>query len=448
MIICSMQKHFKQFLGKQNFAAGQYTPSKYNFCLEEDGDMLVFNSFSGVIAVLSAEQWKMLHQKKCELCGDASDEILELVNYRLLVSSEIDETHDYLELYQVVRNFTFDTSITSYTILTTTGCNARCFYCFEQGFKPDTMRMSTAEALADYLIRNSNGKMIRIHWFGGEPLCNTNAIDIICSQLNNAGISFQSTMTSNGYAFTKTIIEKAVMLWNLKAVQITLDGLHDEHNRRKNFVTASPDPFEHTIANIHDLVDTGISVSLRLNFDSGNIKDIPALIEYLSNEFKDCKRISAYPTVLFEDCNTWNPDRDSNEQLSLILQQQEFSKEIRSKFVLSEKNVCRGFSTSHCGANNPSHRTVNPNGSFIYCHNFSDSSIFGSIYDGITDKESFDKWTNNDRLREKCADCVWLPECTAFDMCPVKKTYCQAEYENYVRAKVSRIYKQWKEKNK
>lgn len=36
-------------------------------------------------------------------------------------------------------------AITNYTILTTTGCNARCFYCYEKGTKPVTMTAETAD---------------------------------------------------------------------------------------------------------------------------------------------------------------------------------------------------------------------------------------------------------------------------------------------------------------
>lgn len=444
MIICSMEKQFQRFIGKKEFTEGEYVPSKFNYYFDIDGESLVYNSFSGVFALLSSDQLNNLHLEKCMLTNAVSDDISELVHYRLLVSSDIDETIDYLNLYRTVKGFIYNPAITSYTVLTTTGCNARCFYCFEQDFKAVTMKTITAEVLSDFMIQNSQGKPISIHWFGGEPLCNTNAIDTICSQLDKAGIVFSSTMTSNGYAFTKKIIENAASHWRLKSVQITLDGLREEHNRRKNYFASKPDPFNQTIMNIHDLLDAKIRVSLRLNFDSGNSNEMSLLIDYLSNEFSGCKGLSAYSIPLFEDCNAWNPDRDNEEQLNLIRRQQDLNDEIRSKFLLSEKNVCRGFSISHCGANNPAHRTVNPDGTFSFCHNYSDTYVYGSIFDGIKDKVAFEKWTNNDRLREMCKNCIWLPECTAFDMCPVKKTYCKIEYENQVRVKLSRIYRQWK----
>lgn len=445
MIIMPMQRDFNKFLGEQKIESGELVPSRYNYLFTaDDGAVLAYNTFSGAVAVLSNEQHRLLCSKNVAVDSKATPELEELIKYRFLVHPSVNEVEAYCELYSAVKDFTYNPPITSYTVLTTTGCNARCFYCFEQGFKPSSMKRETAEALADYMITNSKGHKINIHWFGGEPLCNTAAMNTISARLSEKGAQFISTMTSNGYAFSDENIDTAVSLWNLKSVQVTLDGLHDEHNRRKNFITESPDPFHQTIENIHKLIHAGIAVSIRLNFDSENVADIPKLIDFLAEEFKGCKGVAAYPAALFEDCNTWNPARDNDENQKLIQVQSELSEYIRQKFVLSEKSVCRGFSTAHCGANSPMHRTINPNGTFAFCHNFSDSSVFGSIFEGITDSETYKKWTDNDRLREKCSECIWLPECTAFDMCPVKKSFCQINYENLVRSKLLRIYKKRK----
>lgn len=448
MIIKTMQSDYERFLGKHVISHGKYTPSKYNYYVSVgDNVLLCYNTFSGVVAVLSDLQYECLSQTTCDIMQGSPIELLELAANRLIVPVTIDETHDYFELYETVKGFIVNPPITSYTVLTTTGCNAQCFYCFEHGFKADTMRTRTAETVANYMITNCHNKPIHIHWFGGEPLCNTNAMDVISKHLDSSSIRFSSTMTSNGYAFTERLIERAVNFWNLKSIQITLDGLRDEHNRRKNFVATDLDPFEKTIKNIHALICAGISVSLRLNFDKENLDDIYKLIDYLASEFTGYKNISAYPVALFEECNTWSPNRNLSEQLFLNNEQRNISNYIYKHFRLSEKNVCRGFSVSHCGANNPAHRTINPNGSFSFCHNFSDSVVYGSIYEGIVDTVNYQKWMNNGRLREKCLNCIWLPECTTFDMCPVRKTFCQIDYEEYVRMKLIRLYKNWKSKH-
>ena len=61
-----------------------------------------------------------------------------------------------------------------FTILTTTTCNARCFYCYELKSKGKTpMSIETAEKVAKYIItRCPKGTEVSLDWFGGEPLFN------------------------------------------------------------------------------------------------------------------------------------------------------------------------------------------------------------------------------------------------------------------------------------
>lgn len=48
--------------------------------------------------------------------------------------------------------------VTSYTIFTTTDCNARCFYCYEKGIRRFTMTEATAADVAAYIIRSCGEK--------------------------------------------------------------------------------------------------------------------------------------------------------------------------------------------------------------------------------------------------------------------------------------------------
>jgi sulfatase maturation enzyme AslB (radical SAM superfamily) len=55
----------------------------------------------------------------------------------------------YWELHHLLRQIEYSTdTINRYNILTTTGCNARCFYCFEEGVEIKTMSSRTAEQVA------------------------------------------------------------------------------------------------------------------------------------------------------------------------------------------------------------------------------------------------------------------------------------------------------------
>ncbi len=108
----------------------------------------------------------------------------ELIDRWFLVPQE----HDDQKLCRQIRQMAAllkpaAKAITSYTILTTTGCNARCFYCYEKGTKPVTMTAETADKVVRYIVKHRGDEKVKISWFGGEPLVNAKVIDQICTEL-------------------------------------------------------------------------------------------------------------------------------------------------------------------------------------------------------------------------------------------------------------------------
>ena len=151
--------------------------------------------------------------------------------------------------------------ITSYTIFTTTDCNARCFYCYEMGRSRIPMSAETAHKAAAYIAAHCGGEKVHLHWFGGEPLFNKQVIDIICTDLAEKGIVYESMIISNGYLFDGATVEQAVSHWKLKSVQITLDGTEEIYNRSKAFIYKDgKSPYQVVLANIQRLLDAGVSV--------------------------------------------------------------------------------------------------------------------------------------------------------------------------------------------
>ena len=103
--------------------------------------------------------------------------------------------------------------IRKYTVVTTTGCNARCAYCFEKGTKRVHMTAETAEKVARYIISHQGEyKKVQIDWFGGEPLVNSKVMDLICTRLSEQQVDYFSYITTNGYLFSEKMVEKAVQL--------------------------------------------------------------------------------------------------------------------------------------------------------------------------------------------------------------------------------------------
>lgn len=190
-----------------------------------------------------------------------------------------------------------DHGITAITIAPTMDCNARCYYCFEHGAKKGTMNIETADEVAVFLIKHCTEKELYISWFGGEPLIATDIIDRINTHLLNAGINVESTITTNGILIDKSIIDK-LKDWNVSRVQITLDGLHDEYNRIKNYSLDILDPFARIMQNIEWLILSGISIHLRVNYKSTDYKNVQETMQYLNDRFGHYEHLYLYGAPL------------------------------------------------------------------------------------------------------------------------------------------------------
>jgi sulfatase maturation enzyme AslB (radical SAM superfamily) len=130
------------------------------------------------------------------------------------------EEKNLVELVRWVRRNTCKEPdyITCYTILTTTDCNARCFYCYEKGIRRLPMSRETADKTVAFIKEHCGEKSVNISWFGGEPLFNSEVIDIIIGYLKENNIKYISTMVTNGYLFDEKLIFKAKNFWNLTNV--------------------------------------------------------------------------------------------------------------------------------------------------------------------------------------------------------------------------------------
>ncbi|MBQ4155821.1 MAG: hypothetical protein IJD90_03340, partial [Clostridia bacterium] len=157
-------------VGKRRYNINtNYRPLNYLISTEIKDGMLILNNLTKAIILLENEEINAF--KKLDFTGfEALRE--ELIALLFLVEENFNEKQTADSLRNISKNFTTKNEITTFTILPTTSCNARCFYCFEAGAKYITMDEKTAKAVAEYIIKKSGGKPVTIHWFGGEPTCN------------------------------------------------------------------------------------------------------------------------------------------------------------------------------------------------------------------------------------------------------------------------------------
>ena len=348
----------------------------------------------------------------------------ELIDNWFLVPEE----HDDRKLCEQIRKTAQlfqppQKSITGYTILTTTGCNARCFYCYEKGTKPVTMTAETASKVVRYILAHRGEEIVKLSWFGGEPLYNVQVIDQICKELKEHEVPFKSSMVTNGYLFDAEMVQRAKDLWNLKNVQITLDGTEQTYNRIKRYIYGEVNAFERVLGNIQLLTDEGIRVLIRLNVDKHNIAEMSELVSLLHKRFGVNKRLIIYSRELYckrtpEDAAALYDQRMELEQLIDVLGyrgRQELQKEIK---------------LSLCMADNDQNVVIIPDGHLGKCEHYIDREFFGHIDSEEKDKEVLRRFKERPADIEACATCPYYPQCFSLKVC--EKRNCTIELQKEV----------------
>ncbi|WP_368332067.1 radical SAM/SPASM domain-containing protein [Phocaeicola vulgatus] len=416
-----------------NSDAKKYKWSDFNVIRIESSETLVYNTFSKSLVLLS---WDIRHRQIEDL---RSDEVQILYSCNIIVNIDLDEQVKYWEIHHLLRQIEYSThAINRYNILTTTGCNARCFYCFEDGVDIKTMSSRTAEQVATYIYNNSlNTEMVELRWFGGEPLVNYKAIDIICSNLQKMGQPFYSTISSNGTLIGLPHIYNSLKKWNFKKVRLSFDGLKEEHNRRKNYPSI-PDAYTVTLENVDKLIAIGVETSIRLTFDENNLNDIFKVAEMLIKRYKDNKLVKVYSRCIFEKLTTIAANNNL-AQVKKLVEFKEFIDSLLFKNGLYDETKWQpiGYQPSFCAANNPNAVVIDPMGRLTSCETITPNTQFwGDITNGVTDDNEKNRWIEITPIKEKCKTCHFLPSCTTFSLCPNDYYDCieraNNSYQNYL----------------
>lgn len=218
---------------------------------------------------------------------DAYIEVLLKRGYLTYLTRE-----EELERFKVIADYLHTrTSVPTYVLMPTYDCNLRCFYCFQD-------HMRTDPSFAHLLQRMSHGMIDRIFdtmpqiealhgispdsefsrpitLFGGEPLLRSNR-DIIEHILDRAhqGGTQQLSVISN--ATDLDAYKDLLGPDNLASVQITLDGVPEEHDRRRIYADGHGS-FDAIARNITMALEQDANIQVRLNIDRNNVSQLPRL---------------------------------------------------------------------------------------------------------------------------------------------------------------------------
>ena len=404
-----------------------YRWMKFLLRVKVDEGLLIHNVVTGHLVFMTNEEIESLMTSS----EGISELKRELIANHFLVPEDFNEYRSVNQLRRIYKRQETGDAINHYVILPTTFCNAHCFYCYESDYPRVHMTEETGQKVIDYITEHRGSKDVTIQWFGGEPLVGIQRIDQISQGLKERGIPFTSSMISNGYLFDEEIVERSVSLWNLKRIQITIDGTEDVYNRVKSYSGICENPFYRVLRNIDLLINKGIYVNIRLNVDFYNKDDIRVLIDDLGKRYSGKKYISIYPNMLFNG-QGYEPVHHSSEEIMDLVRIVNDDTEQLKKFGLGfDRNKIPWLQASQCMADNPHTVEIQPDGSFCRCEHETIGDGYGSFDEGIVNPKKIQEWEETIERSEYCPECEIYPTCYMLKRCMNAEVPCIEEFRKY-----------------
>ena len=422
-------------------------PSIFTIAFKIGKRPIILNTLTG--QCIESKYYDWFETKEERVFDENDTEMCALVKRDYLVRKNLDETTRYINLIKTIRTIENQKKgYTSYTILPTTACNARCTYCFEEGIQYETMSDETIEQTIRYInATREKDASIRFRWFGGEPLLAIKAIDRISSAMKEADVSYSAEMVTNGSLMTEEMAQKAKDEWHLTFVQITLDGREEEYCRRKRYVSFKGSPYRAALDGIHALSNQKIPVSIRLNIDEDNIEEMMALTEELEKEFCDDSFVSAYCQCIYATQDNKDKNNDAffekieilndcliefnqnikNNTTNIVENNEDEHEEVHDTSNKKHYDLKSRTKRYYCMVDNPlAGGVILPNGDLCLCEHVNEVPVVGNIFEEKSIlREPFVE--RGREKKEKCKSCAMLPYCSDFSGCPTLRRDCYKE---------------------
>lgn len=401
--------------------------SIFNISQPIEKGVLLYNTFTTSLVELSDEMYKKIF--------DEDDFSLPEVSALYSMGFLVEDVCDEVKNMENIRNDVLKNSsekIANIIIAPTLECNAHCFYCFENGYRKGSMSQETADALVEFLEQRWNGEKLGITWFGGEPLLASEIIDYISKKLTEKNIVYGCKITTNGSLFNKEIARKAIDLWNVEKVQITVDAVGEEYNYIKKYDEQYEDAFALVMRNIENAISMGISLKIRINFDPNKQNKALKTMNYLLKRFDNSSKLKIYFAPIDADdeivkniSNNFD-EYDEHPYISLIKFGRKYH--LYRGFPDMEDDNSEGHeydtygllrrlkiypSPINCYATCPNVFSIAPNGDIYKCHRALGRKEYasGNIKTGIKENEAYNFFCNTKLTYDECNTCSILPIC-------------------------------------
>lgn len=377
---------------------------------------IVFCTASTTLVTLTDTEYDLL------LKGDFNS-LKEETYQRLIQTKILVESHDKeLQTYYQERAKRLDKLSNTVAILTTTSCNASCFYCFEKGINNHlSLSGRDIDATIKFINEYYINKDLNVYWFGGEPLLNFEAIEQVTKGLLACGFTLSTHVVTNLSLFDENKLK--FFQDNYKghiSFEIPIDDIGDAYNSIKKFSDRNPNSgYDDVIKNVKLLLDNNIFVSISINYIASHFSQKIACYHHLQ------ELLDKYPKDKYYLFFTPLYLRGKSEiitELKCSISEHPYLKSVKLRLE-NEKNKTLPFLLNTfallpkkpCEIDAPKVMlTINANGDIYNCIRLvgRDGYQIGNIRDGITRKQIvLNKQFAIHDPQKRCENCSILPIC-------------------------------------
>lgn len=388
------------------------------FCIKarlNDGSVVLKTTKTGAVAKLSPLQKVNLQNWLKHQNEPGPDFIDSLCGINgILVDSETNEFTDWQSELMEIRNN--QANMFSLHFEPTMQCQLDCGYCVEKGIDrgkgmTDSVFQKSLKWLDAYCESNPEVKLLRLIFFGGEPLLRKDIVSKSAAAFwqlaERRRLEFMTEIITNGELLTENMA-RFLSRYNWRRVQITLDGPARIHDARRHGKKGRP-TFDRIWSNVLMLAHSDYipTVDIRLSLDSENAEYIPELVEFIAKAgIQDKIRLSIGFTEssFFIQIKETQEEWQAREALRVWKCAQDNGFKIPDEYTTGPLCIAQAKHSA----------VLQPDGSLQKC--FCTSGLgcykFGNISTDVRGYAKDIKYENFDRIKG-CIDekCAYLPIC-------------------------------------
>ena len=387
--------------------------------VEAEDKVILYHTRTTALITLNNQLYKKIFVDK-----DFSDHdiIQKLSTMGFIINSHDEE----LAILDAMRIKEIDNPIQGVTILPTTDCNARCFYCFEEGIARYSMTKEIAQQTIDFIKNFYDEKELAIAWFGGEPLLKFPIIEYITLELKKLGYILNTHITTNASLLTSEMLDFFISNYTHTSFQITIDGIDEKYYEAKKYIDIPPeDAFNRVISNIKMVLDAKIPIQVRINFLPSKIEEAKQTYKHVLSLLSDNDISNLYlymaPLNVKDDneiISRFNSKDIEHPYIQLVKTQNEYGFPLNSIVYENENRVLGGYNLmpncASCGILTNKRIIVDADGTLYKCHRLTGRKDWtvGNVFDGVNkDCYPYRYFTSPYIDEESCKKCNILPIC-------------------------------------